>query len=155
MLHRQRLIPLPVRCLFNNLDAALRACEELLSASNPHDLLRLELTAIAHVLQAREHMRELQSTDGTVTSQVALFLTVTDCLEEKASGNGQTVGLEAAAVRLIAGQIPVATLMALAAAMRDVLELCFASFDEDAAADAQRPVPISEMQVWATGPEAG
>jgi hypothetical protein len=38
--------------------------------------------------------------------------------------------------------------------MRDVLELCCATFDEEAAA-AHRPVPISEAQVWATGPEAG
>jgi hypothetical protein len=155
MLHRQRSIPASIRPLLDNLDAALGACVEIVSATNPHDLLRLELTAIAHVLQAREHMRELQSADGAITSQIALFLAVTDCLEQKASGGASTAPLEAAANQLIAGQIPVTTLIALAAAMRDVLELCRATFEEDAAAALHRPVPISEMQVWATGPEAG
>jgi hypothetical protein len=151
---RQRFAPLPIRTLLYNLDAAIVACAELLTASNPHDLLRLELTAISHVLQARAHMRELQPADNATASQVALFLTVTDCLEEKSSPN-QTVGLEAAANRLIAGQIPVATLVALAAAMRDVLELSCAPFDEDAAAPAPALTPVSEALVWATGPEAG
>src|SRR5262245_51472173 len=109
---RQRFVPAPVRSLLNNLDAALGACAELTSASNPHDLLRLELTAIAHVLQAREHMRELQFNDTAVASQIALFLTVTDCLEESGSGR-QADGLEGSANQLIAGQIPVPTLSAL------------------------------------------
>ena len=155
MLHRQRSVPVSIRPLLDHLDVALAACGELQQASNPHDLLRLELTAIAHVLQAREHMRELQSADGAVASQIALFLTVTDCLEEKAPEHSQTLGLEAAANRLIAGQIPVATLMTLATAMRDVLEFCSATFEDDAAAALHRPVPISEAQVWATGPDAG
>ena len=85
MLLHQKLVPTPVHSLLDNLDAALGACAELLSAANPHDLLRLELTAIAHVLQARAHMRELKSADGAVTSQIALFLAVTDCLEQKGS----------------------------------------------------------------------
>jgi hypothetical protein len=153
MSNRHRFVPAPIRTLMLNLDAALGACAELLSVSNPHDLLRVELTAIAHVLQAREHMRELHTADNAVASQVALFLTVTDCLEEKGSGK-QMIGLEAAANRLIAGQIPVATLMALAAAMRDVLELCCATVDEEGAT-AHRSPPISEALVWATGPEAG
>jgi hypothetical protein len=151
---RQRFMPAPIRTLLLNLDAALGACAELLSVSNPHDLLRLELTAIAHVLQAREHMRELQPADNAVASQISLFLTVTDCLEEKGSGT-QAVGLEAAANRLIGGQIPVATLAALAAAMRDVLELCCATLDEDVAAAAHASTSISEAMVWATGPDAG
>jgi hypothetical protein len=152
MLHRPRLAP--IRPLLDNLDASLDACAQLLSATNPHDLLRLELTAIAHVLQAREHMRELQSEDEAVGSQIALFLTVTDCLEQKGSGAAQTAALEAAANQLIAGQIPVATLMALTAAMREVLQLCWGSLEEAEAA-LHQPVPVTEAQVWATGPEAG
>jgi hypothetical protein len=155
MLHRPKFMPPAIRPLLDNLDAALGACAELLVTSNPHALLRLELTAIAHVLQARQHMRDLRPADGAVTSQITLFLTVTDCLEEKASASSQTVGLEGAANRLIAGQIPLGTLMALSVATCDVLELCCATIDEQEAGASRQSAPILEAQVWATGPEAG
>ena len=110
MLHQQYAHP-PVRSLLNHLDAALAACDDLLaaqgSAADPHDLLRLELTAIAHVLQAREDMKELRLADGAIRSQITLFLTVTGCLEET-KPSGAAVRLEAAATHLIGGRIEVA-----------------------------------------------
>jgi hypothetical protein len=156
MMHRQQFIPDTVRSLLNNLDSVSGACGELLAVSghDTHGLLRLELTVIAHVLQAREHMRELQAADNALASQIALFLAVTDCLEASEPPKGQAAPAEGAANRLIAGRIPAATLIALAAAMRDVLELCRVVFDHEAVL-LHRPVPISEAQVWATGPEAG
>jgi hypothetical protein len=155
MLHRQYTPP-PVRSLLNHLDAALAACDDLLaaqgSAADPHDLLRLELTAIAHVLQAREDMQELRLADGAVRSQIALFLTVTGCLEET-SPAGAAAGLEAAATLLIGGRIEVATLRALITAMRDIVELCFVTFNDAADPRHQLPPAITESVIWATSPE--
>ena len=146
----------PVRSLLDHLDAALAACDDLLaaqgSAADPHDLLRLELTAIAHVLQAREDMKELRLADGAIRSQIALFLTVTGCLEETRPA-GAPVRLEAAATHLIGGRIEVATLKALTAAMRDVVELCFETFNDAADAKQQPPPAITEALVWATSPD--
>ena len=154
MLHQQYTPP-PVRSLLNHLDAALVACDALLTAqgvaADPHDLLRLELTAIAHVLQAREDMKEFA--DGPIRSQITLFLTVTGCLEETTLSGAAAIGLEAAATRLIGGRIEVATLMALTTAMRDVVELCFVTFNDEADAKHQFPPAITETLVWATSPE--
>lgn len=153
MLHRQQYIPASIRSLIRNLDAALTACDQLLEVPNsdPHNLLRFELSAIAHVLQARENMRELQGADSTVTSQITLFLAVTDCLEDGAAR--KTVSdLEGASNRLIGGHVPIGTLVALAAAMRDVLELCCTTFDE--VENSFTPI-VPETMVWATGPEPG
>jgi hypothetical protein len=156
MSHHRQYIPPPVRSLISHLDAALAACETLLSAqgaeADPHDLLRLELTAIAHVLQAREDMMELRLAGGAVRSQITLFLTVTACLEEPSSA--PTIGTEASATRLIGGRIDVTTLMALMAAMRDLVEFCFLARDDDDAAAQNRPPPIvTETLVWATNPD--
>jgi hypothetical protein len=155
MLHQQYTHP-PVRSLLDHLDAALAACDDLLaaqgSAADPHDLLRLELTAIAHVLQAREDMKELRLADGAIRSQIALFLTVTGCLEETRPA-GAPVRLEAAATHLIGGRIEVATLKALTTAMRDVVELCFVTFNDEAGAKHQHPPVITEALVWATSPD--
>jgi len=155
MLHQQYTPP-PVRSLLNHLDAALAACDALLatqgSAADPHNLLRLELTAIAHVLQAREDMKELRLADGAIRSQITLFLTVTGCLEET-TPSGAAAGLEAAATHLIGGRIEVATLRALTTAMCDVVELCFVTFNDEADAKHQPPPANIEALVWATSPD--
>lgn len=156
MLHHQQYTPPPVRSLVSHLDAALAACDALLTAqgtaADAHDLLRLELTAIAHVLQAREDMKDLRHVDGAVRSQITLFLTVTGCLEDTAPSNA--VGAEAAATRLIGGRLDVTTLMALMKAMRDIVELCFLTFEDNATnANHQRPSAVTEALVWATSPD--
>jgi hypothetical protein len=155
MLHRLQIVPAAVASLIHNLDAALRACEDLLrlSPADTHNVLRCELTVIAHVLQAREGMRELETPDGAVTSQITLFLAVTDCLEDARPASDSAAGPEGGTDRLVAGQIPAATLIALAAAMRDVLELCCAILNEDDDAPVLLPTQISEAMVWATGPD--
>jgi hypothetical protein len=157
MLHRQQYLPPSIRYLVHNLDVALVACGDLLKAAlaDPHNLLRSELTVITHVLQAREHLRELQFADSAVSSQIVLFLAVTDCLEESAPPKDHSASFEGAANRLIGGRIPVATLVALIAAMRDVLELCAIAVGEAAEAEDHQTVPVSEALVWATGAEAG
>lgn len=159
MSHFRQHTPPPVRSLVNHLDAGLAACESLLSAqgsaADHHDLLRLELTAIAHVLQAREDMRELRLADGAVLSQIRLFLTVTSCLEETTPSGAATANTESAATRLIGGRIEVATLIALLTAMRDIVELCFLVFDADEVPARHGPPPvITEALVWATNADS-
>lgn len=153
---RQQYAPAPVHSLLNHLDATLAACAELVNlqggAADPHRLLRLELIAIAHVLQARHDMQECAFEDCALASQVRLFLAITDCLE------GATVPplrLEAEAKNLIAGRIPAATLTALAAAMRDVLAVCYHLNGGDAVPEPQRMRPaIPDALVWATALDA-
>lgn len=155
MFSRQQHAPAPIHSLVNHLDATLAACMELLKVqgthADPHQLLRLELTAIAHVLQARHDMQECAFEDSVLAGQIALFLAVTDCFEGAGTA---ALRLEAEANHLIGGRIPVATLMALAVAMRDVLGLCYQLNDGAAEAEAQHaPPPIPEALVWATAPE--
>ena len=156
MLHHQQYTPPPVRSLVNHLTDALDACDALVrtqgAAADPHNLLRLELTAIAHVLQAREDMKELRFADGAIRSQITLFLAVTGCLEETTPSSAAAAGLEAAATRLIGGRIEVATLMALTTAMRDVVELCFLTSNDESEANASRCRPPSPRRWF--GPRA-
>jgi hypothetical protein len=59
---------------------------------------------------------------------------------------------DAPADDLIGGRIPVATLMALAAAMRDVLAVWYRA--PDGAGNAQAgAAPVPETLVWATSPD--
>jgi len=157
MLHHQQFTPTPVRSLVRHLGDVLDACHALTNpdgiAADPHHLLRLELTAIAHVLQAREDMRELRVTDGAIRSQIALFLAVTSCLEETTPSIAAAVSLEAASTRLIGGRIEVATLMALTTAMRDVVELCFVTPNDASETTQHLPFAITEALVWATSPD--
>ena len=158
MLHYQQSTLSPVRSLINHLDGALVACEALLQAqgspSDPHSLLRLELTAIAHVLQAREDMKDWTPADSAVRSQIALFLTVTGCLEETAPSNVAVARFEAASTHLIGGRIEVTMLMALTMAMRDIVELCFLTSGASSGTAHQPPPAITESLVWATNSEA-
>jgi hypothetical protein len=158
MLHHQQFTPTPVRSLVRHLGDVLDACHALTNpegiAADPHNLLRLELTAIAHVLQAREDMRELQVTDGAIRSQITLFLAVTSCLEETTPSSAAAMGLEAASTRLIGGRIEATTLMALTAAMRDVVELCFLTSSDENEAKHHMPFAITEALVWATSPDS-
>jgi hypothetical protein len=157
MSHYLQYTPPTVRTLIDHLDAVLAGCDSLQTAQNAaassHDLLRLELTVIAHALQARESMKELAAVDGALSSQVVLFLTVTSCLEEAGSADA-TALLEAASTCLIGGRIPVATLVALTTAMRDFVELCFViGLDARADAPIQPSTRVSEALIWATGPD--
>lgn len=158
MLHHQQFTPTPVRSLVRHLSDVLDACLALASpqgiAADPHNLLRLELTAIAHVLQAREDMRELRLADGAIRSQITLFLAVTSCLEETTPSSAAAVSLEAASTCLIGGRIEVTTLMALTTAMRDVVELCFMPSKDENEAPHHLPFAITEALVWATSPDS-
>ena len=155
MLPGQQYAPAPIHSLVNHLDATLAACQELVklqsTAGDHHLLLRLELAAIAHVLQARHDMQECAFEDRAVASQIVLFLAVTDCFEDARASAGKP---KAEADHLIGGRIPAATLMALAAAMRDVLGVCY-QFSEGAAEAEPScvPSPIPEAMVWATAPD--
>jgi hypothetical protein len=154
MVHHPQYAPAPILYLAGHLDVIVAACEALLSlqqsAVDPHRILRLEFTAIAHALQVRHDMQEIAAEDSALASQVRLFLAVTDCFEDAAAVSASPPS-EAAVHHLIGGRIPVTTLLALAAAMRDVVGVWYPAHIGD---DAElSPVPISEALVWATNPE--
>jgi hypothetical protein len=155
MLHRQRHVPAPVHSLAGHLDAIVAAGEALLAPDgmrlDPHRRLRLEFTAIAHALQLRHDLQEIVVEDRAVAGQIRLFLAATDCLEDAASVR-VSPRTGAPAHDLIGGRIPIATLIALAAAMREVLGVCYGVPDGASAAQAP-PSPIPETLVWATSPD--
>ena len=152
MLHQQYAPP-PVRSLLNHLDAALAACDPCVRRRRRRrsPICSLELTRLPMVRRVRQERVRLA--DGAIRSQITLFLTVTGCLEETTLSGAAAIGLEPAATRLIGGRIEVATLMALTAAMRDVVELCFVALNDEADAQHQLPPVITEALVWATSPD--
>jgi hypothetical protein len=144
-----------VRSLTDHLDAIVAAGKALQAPDglrlDPHRRLRLEFTAIAHALQLRHDLREIAVDSVALANQIRLFLAVTDCLEDAASAR-VLLRADAAAHDLIGGRIPVATLMALAAAMRDALRVWY-RLPEGAAEAHAPPAPIPETLVWATSPD--
>lgn len=160
MSHSQQCAPPAICSLANHLDAALAACEDLLKlqgvAADTHSVLRLELTAITHVLQARQGMKEVRLEDSALASQFALFVAGTALLEDVTSRKGSAESLEAADHEVSIGRcIPVATLMALAASMLDALEVCFVLYDDETNEDPFQASPpvITEALVWASSPD--
>lgn len=161
MLQQLQHVPPNIYALADHLDTALAACEDLLKLDGPRaepgpflgSLLKLELTAIMHVLQARQHLRELRFDDGDLANQAALFLDRTACLEEplkRSAGalditdpidhlrsygiTAGTIGTGAGGLAvkgqvLIGRQIPIATVRELAAATLDALEVRYPIFD--------------------------
>jgi hypothetical protein len=142
--------------LVGHLEAILAACTTLSTleqTADPHRRLRLEFSAIAHVLQVRHDMQETALGDDALASQLRLFIAVTDCFEDAASVRS-SLRRDTAARDLIGGRIPVATLVALAVAMRDVLGIWYGVDDDARDARAEPPrAPLSEALVWATSPD--
>lgn len=142
-----------LQSLFGHLDTILAACAALASddgTADPHDRMRFEFQAIAHVLQIRHDMREVADGDGVLAKQLRLFIAVTDCFEDAASVR---VLLRATPKHeLMGGRIPIPTLVALVTAMRDALGIWY-GVDEGVEGSDFVPAPIAEEQIWSTGPE--
>ena len=150
MLHRAQYLP----SLVGHLDAILAACTAL-SASNvatadPHLRLKLEFTAISHVLQIRHDVQEEAIEDHALESQLRLFIAVTDCFEDAASV--RVLLRTTSAHDLIGGRIPVDTLAALVTAMRDVFGIWY-GFDDGVEGVEPVLTTISEAEIWSTGPD--
>ncbi|TMJ69469.1 MAG: hypothetical protein E6G91_16080, partial [Alphaproteobacteria bacterium] len=75
MSERHQHAPRCVYYLADSLDSILAACEDLLGEHiEPSHLLRLELAAITHVLQARRYIEDLDAAVPALIDQCLLFL---------------------------------------------------------------------------------
>jgi hypothetical protein len=129
------------RCVYllaDSLDSILAACEDLLSQhSEPSHLLRLELAAVTHVLQARRYIDELDESEPTLIDQCVLFLTGTAALDlehlrsGRSSQPAQATGLSISDDYMIARQMPLRVLAQLAGALLDALEAHFVLYGDE------------------------
>jgi hypothetical protein len=131
------------RCVYllaDSLDSILAACEDLPSRHiEPSHLLRLELAAITHVLQARRYIEEIDSTEPTLVDQCVLFLTGTAALDLEHLRSGRPPHFQRAMPEsvlisddyLIGRQMPLGVLAQLAGTMLDTLETHFVLYGDD------------------------
>lgn len=157
MSHRQGGLPAIVGSLADHLDLALAACDDLMNASGLNrdspNTLRLELTAITHVLQARGSLGEMHGEDPEFARRLGSFVSDTDSLERSFPGAART---EPGDVALIGGCIPVTTLSASLASLLAALGSRYSLVPEDGAEEDDLPASRSdgaEAQIWARGPD--
>jgi len=78
--------------LADSLDGILAACEDLLGEHiEPGHLLRLELAAITHVLQARRYIEDLDAAEPVLIDQCVLFLAGTTALDLEHLRSGRSL----------------------------------------------------------------
>jgi hypothetical protein len=114
-------------------------------------LLRLELAAITHVLQARRYIEELDARESALVDQCVLFLTGTAALDLEHLRGGRSTKLRSpppirsSAINeyLIGGQIPLGVLADLAGMMLDALEAHFVLYGDDQAQLTAVAVPVA------------
>jgi len=157
MFHRQGSHPAIIGALADHLDLALAACDDLMKASDSirdaNNVLRLELTAITHVLQARGSLGEMQGADPDLARKLGSFVSDTDALEMSFPGVART---QEGDVALVGGCIPVGDLRSSLATLLAALGSRYSLDPEDGAEEDELPAPRSgggEVQIWAHGPE--
>ncbi len=140
------------RCVYllaDSLDSILAACEDLPSQHiEPGHLLRSELAAITHVLQARRYIEEIDAAEPTLVDQCVLFLTGTAALDLEHLRSGRSLHPQPTASAdlrisdeyLVGRQLPIGLLAELAAALLDVLEAHYVLYDDHDSVSAH-PVP--------------
>lgn len=142
------------RPLAQHLDTALAACDELLTGTaDAQSLLRLELTAITHILQARQTAAETFVDDGELRRRLAYFVMQTDVLE--VAGSNQLKGPRPSGERLLGGRIALSGLTALLASLVDAVD-CDKGPEVDRTGDAMPRSPQSqEAPIWTTAIDGG
>jgi hypothetical protein len=159
MSHRQPCTPFSVSSLAEHLDLALAASEDLMRASAAnadfHTTLRLELTALTHVLQARQLAGDAIGEGALRPTMLSAFLADTDALEAAAS-TVQPQEMPAENSALIGGCIFVADLrLSLASTLGELGQHYSLDPDDDPddAPNATRSSGDSEVALWAHGPD--
>lgn len=151
MIERQQDAPRCVYLLADSLDSILAACEDLLRAQEVQAaaLLRLELTAITHVLQARQYIQESDLHEPALVDQFVFFLTGTAALDLEQLRDGRSGRAQPPVIRqqisdeyLIGRQLPIGVLAERTAAMLDALEAHFVLYD-----DIEAPSPTPTMAI--------
>jgi hypothetical protein len=146
--------------LADHLDTALVACDDLLKGSAQRvdalGALRLELTAITHVLQARHSAAEMLVEDHDLSRWLASFVSETALLEEASSADvAQKIRQQAAKGALLGGRIPIVDLKPVLASLLDSLESHY-SLHPDGREDGAPAAPwhaVQEAQMWARSSE--
>jgi hypothetical protein len=159
MSHLQGTHPAIIGSRADHLDLALAACDDLMKASasnrEANCILRLELTAITHVLQARGSLGELRGEDRDLACKLGSFASDTDALEMSFPGAARA---QAGDVALVGGCIPVGDLRSSLATLLAALGSRYSLDPEDGAEEDELPASRSgggEVQIWALGPEVG
>lgn len=152
MQQRQSHAPDSVYALADHLDAALAACEDLLEMNGLHadlewflaSVRRFELAVILQVLRARQYAEELRGSGSHIAAMAALFLAGTlpftetngaqvnrpfDADASDASSGGN---LDITDQFLIGRRVPIGTLVAMAGAFLDALEVTWVLYNADA-----------------------
>ncbi len=160
MFHRQGTHPAIVGSLTDHLDLALAACDDLMKASgassnrDANAALRLELTAITHVLQARGGLGELRAADPDLAGTLGTFASDTEALEMPYPGTAPRP--QSGDIALVGGCIPAGDLRSSLAALLAALANRYCLDPEDSAEEDQLAVPRlggGDVQIWALGPE--
>jgi hypothetical protein len=143
MIERRPHAPHSIYTVADHLDAVLAAAEDILKLGrgiNESELIRLELVAITHALQARARLREWHVTDQTLVDEAALFLAGTAALEAKrlnaALHPDDPIGISEA--YLIGQVLPIGALTDLASAMLDALESVFILYDNETEIETEK-----------------
>jgi hypothetical protein len=128
----------------DHLDSILAASEDLLALHDREgnsELVRLELVAITHALQARQRLGELEFSDQLLAAQAAQFLARTTALESKQSTAQAPPGAAGriSQAYLIGRAVSIAALTACASALLDALEDVFVLY-EDESGEPRPPV---------------
>jgi hypothetical protein len=160
MAQHQQHAPACVYALADHLDAALAACEDLLRLGDgtadqtqfTHDLLRIELTAMTHVLQARQRLEDLPQEDREIQNVATLFQLGTASLEEAAKDKSPASRPGTITEDFLIGRrISLGTVTRLAGGLLDVLECAYLLYPDqnDLAATASNTAPATSS-VWST-----
>ena len=149
MPQRQPHAPGSIYAVADHLDTVLAAAEDIGKLGrgiNESELIRLELVAITHALQARARLREWHATDRRLGDKAALFLAGTAALEAKRSGAASRLDDPTAIsdAYLVGRVLPIGTLTDLASAMLDALESVFVLYESEG--DATPPVRAPETE---------
>src|SRR5262245_47916280 len=154
MYERDRDVPACVYELANCLDAILASCEDLQSTTaEPSTLMPLERLAVAHVLQAHQHIHKFDPFRPGLVHDCAHFLVATSQLSahlqsDNTASSSQQRFLPLADDHLIGGQVRLSELADEAGKLLDALEAHFLLYDEDF---DDEQLPESEPLVyWAT-----
>jgi hypothetical protein len=151
MPERQPHAPTSIYAVADHLDTVLAATEDIVKlgrCASESELIRLELVAITHALQARARLREWHVTDRRLRDEAALFLAGTAALEAKRSNAAARLddptGISNA--YLIGRVMPIGTLTDLASAMLDALESVFILYESESEGHATPPVRAPETE---------
>ena len=168
MLERHEHAPRCVYRLADSLDSILAACEDLLGqpVEPVHNILRLELAAITHVLQARRYIEEIDVREPSLVDECILFLAGTAAFDLGHLRAAKSTQSQPAADQsishdyLIARQVPLQVLAERAGALLDALETHVLYGDERDAPAAtsamhhENPNDIG-VQLWEHAPSFG